>query len=100
MTREHLWPDALHRQLLAASEQGEKVFWLSRFDQEISSDPTLRDVCAGCNNGPLSILDRYVCQLFENQLSRALERFEKINLRFDYHLLKRWLNQLQLCENK
>lgn len=67
------------------------MFRVARFEKILESEPTLKDVCADCNNGILSLLDAYACSLFERQFSKILERYETVNFDIDYHLLKRWL---------
>ena len=91
LTKEHLWPASLHRRLLEANDDKENCFWLRRVGRELPSEPTVRDVCAECNNGPLSLLDSYMCELFDGFLVRSLDRDEAIDFKFDYHRLKRWL---------
>ncbi|RWP67751.1 hypothetical protein [Mesorhizobium sp.] len=66
-------------------------FWLRRIDQEIIGEPVIKDVCASCNNGPLSTLDAYICQLFDRHCARILTRGEIVTFSYDYHRLKRWL---------
>ena len=64
MTREHLWPAALHCRRVQVDGGGPGLFWLRRIDTEIPSEPKIRDVCAACNNIHLSALDDYVTRLF------------------------------------
>jgi hypothetical protein len=97
LTREHLWPASLHARLAAINEDEKNRFWLSRLAKEIEGEPTLRDVCADCNNGTLSSLDAYICELFDRSLFRILQKGEEIEFRYDYHTLKRWL--LKMCYN-
>lgn len=91
LTREHLWPASLHRRLVAANQHTGSSFWLRRINREVEGEPTLRDVCQVCNNGVLSTLDAYVCNLFDLYCVRIVQRYEKVNFEYDYHLLKRWL---------
>jgi hypothetical protein len=91
LTREHLWPAALHRRLVVANQNTGSLFWLRRIDREVQGEPTLRDVCKPCNNGVLSTLDEYACSLFDRYCARILQRHEKVIFEYDYHLLKRWL---------
>lgn len=91
LTREHLWPASLHRRPVAANQNTGNLFWLRRIDREVQGEPTLRDVCDLCNNGVLSDLDAYVCRLFDRYFVRILQRYERVNFEYDYHLLKRWL---------
>jgi hypothetical protein len=94
LTKEHLWPKSLHKRLENVSGGGKNYFWLKRLEQEIQSEPQVRDVCAACNNGVLSELDSYICDLFDSQLVHMPERKETVTFSFDYHLLKRWLLKL------
>jgi hypothetical protein len=57
LTREHLWPAALHRRRLEAVGDDRSLFWLRRTGTEIPSEVKIRDVCATCNNVHLSALD-------------------------------------------
>jgi hypothetical protein len=96
-THEHLWPAALHRRHLEANEQDFHAIWLARLQKTLPTEPTLRDVCANCNNGPLSELDSYICGLFDETLVRIPRRHERVVLNYKYHPLKRWL--LKMCFN-
>lgn len=97
LTREHLWPAALHARLLQVNGDESSSFWLARLKKEILNEPKIRDVCATCNNGELSRLDDYICRLFDVALIKIPERYERVHLEYDYHLLKRWL--LKICYN-
>jgi hypothetical protein len=77
--------------MCAVNEQTENAFWLARLRREVQNEPTIRDVCAACNNGELSRLDSYICKLFDETFVRIIPRDETILFSFDYHLLKRWL---------
>jgi hypothetical protein len=91
LTLEHLWPKAIHRRLVAANQWKNPVAWLARLQQNIQSEPQIRDVCEHCNNVVLSKLDDYACSLFDNAFSHMPERDEEVIFEYDYHLLKRWL---------
>lgn len=91
LTREHLWPAALHARLLHANAQEPSYFWLARLKKDISNEPTIRDVCAVCNNGELSRLDAYICRLFDIAMVDIPQRHARVRFEYDYHLLKRWL---------
>lgn len=90
-TNEHLWPTSLHARLEAANKTNNKSFWLRRLAKEIPKEPTIKDVCAKCNNGVLSILDSYICNLFDKSFMNLPEKGDLVDFEFDYHLLKRWL---------
>jgi hypothetical protein len=94
LTREHLWPACLHNRLLEANKLEDNCFWLRKIHAEIQGEPTIKDVCQSCNNGPLSQLDSYVCTLFDIYFQRILNRHELVWFEYDYHLLKRWLLKL------
>jgi hypothetical protein len=91
LTREHLWPKSLHQRLLNTREEKSSLFWLAKIKKEIPNEPTVRDVCATCNNTILSKLDNYIGKLFDQSFVRILKRNEKIEFQYDYHRLKRWL---------
>lgn len=98
ITREHLWPSALHSRLQVARDQRQNHFWSARERQkDIQSEPTIRDVCDKCNNGPLSELDAYICALWDTQFKAIRARGESVVFTYDYKLLTRWL--LKLCFN-
>jgi hypothetical protein len=97
LTKEHLWPAGLHRRFCAAEGAAENRFWLRRIEKEISGEPKIRDVCGQCNNGHLSTLDGYICELFDTYFVRMPERYKRVVFEFDYHRLKRWL--LKTCFN-
>lgn len=91
MTREHLWPAALHQRLLNANSQEENAFWLARLRKYIPSEPKIRDVCANCNNGHLSQLDSHICALFDKYFVHIPNHGDRVEFAFEYHTLKRWL---------
>ncbi len=97
ITKEHLWPTKLHSRLLKANEQQQNAFWLRKLNSTLKTEPTIRDVCAPCNNGFLSDLDGYACTLFDESFSKIVQRHETVKFVGDYHKLKRWL--LKICYN-
>ena len=96
MTKEHLWPTSLHRRLEEQSKEKHQ-FYLSKINKYIDSEPQIKDVCASCNNGVLSELDAYICNLWDSYFHRIIERGEYVEFDCDYNLLLRWL--LKLCYN-
>jgi hypothetical protein len=91
LTREHLWPASLHRRLTEANDDPKGLFWLRRANAEIEGEPKLRDVCQACNNGALSQLDAYICELFDLYFIHIYRRHAIVRFEYDYHRLKRWL---------
>ena len=89
LTKEHLWAHSLHQRLQKVRGIKEHLFWLSRLDKEVETEPQLRDVCNVCNNGVLSLLDAYICKLWDQFFSRIHERGDFIDFSYDYDLLCR-----------
>ncbi|HEJ3574175.1 TPA: hypothetical protein ACKP5F_005770 [Pseudomonas aeruginosa] len=100
LTKEHLWPAALHKRLYTINQQSRKIFWLSKIQREIPSEPQIRDVCAECNNVVLSKLDDYICRLFDSTFKNVVRRFDEVVFEYDYHLLKRWLLKISFNSAK
>jgi hypothetical protein len=87
ITREHLFPSWLHDRigpmaLLNVKTPAEKM---------ITGEVTIRDVCHGCNCGPISVLDTYVCSLYDNYFKNFVMPGECVNFRYDFDLLVRGL---------
>ncbi|EPW7005307.1 hypothetical protein WOB98_22225 [Vibrio parahaemolyticus] len=91
LTREHLWPASLHKRLYKVNELDRKYFWLEKNDKTIASEPKIKDVCADCNNGALSQLDTYICELFDQSFVHMPEKGESVVFKHDHNKLKRWL---------
>ena len=64
------------------SAQAKKVF---------GADLIVKDVCARCNNEPLSALDTYACNLYDEYFSRILDQNERVVFRYNHDQLLRWL---------
>lgn len=90
LSNEHLWPESLHQRRVDV-EQKRWEMWTARVNKDLPTQYKIGDVCRGCNNGFLSKLDTYVCELFDLYFERILERGESVSFKFDYHRLKRWL---------
>ena len=86
MTKEHVWPQWLNKlepsYTMRFSGKARKVF---------AGDLIVSDVCASCNNGPLSALDSYAHGLHAPFFSRILQAREEITFEYDFKLLTRWL---------
>ena len=84
-TREHIWPGALiakYEGLLAYNPNTNKLHL---------GEPVVKDVCADCNNGPLSGLDRYLCRLFDEHFYKIISAGEAASFEYDYIQLLRSL---------
>jgi hypothetical protein len=86
LTREHIWPGGI-----IARAKIINTSYLGKLEKFIDTELTIRDVCAECNNGPLSTLDSYVCDLFDAQFSRPPVRRQARTFIYDYETLLRWL---------
>jgi hypothetical protein len=94
LTKEHLWPAALHKRINESNRSvfnEDNRFYLSKIDRMIDGEPQIRDVCADCNNGPLSALDNYICELWDDYFHRIVPADAQIAFAFDYERLTRWL---------
>lgn len=85
LTREHQWPKGI------IARAGVNSSYFGKHQKYIDAELTIKDVCAVCNNGPLSSLDAYACALFDAQFSRQAVRRETRVFLYDYSLLLRWL---------
>jgi len=64
LTKEHQWSKGI------ISRAGVNHSYFGKHEKYIDAELTIRDVCASCNNGPLSSLDAYACTLFDDHFSR------------------------------
>lgn len=85
-TKEHLWPTCIINRVqtydMRYSERAQKV---------VAGDLTVGDVCARCNNGPLSQLDAYIGRLYDAHFATFAEYRTEVEFCYDYDLLLRWL---------
>jgi hypothetical protein len=84
-TREHIWPEWL----LNATDY--PIAYLGRANKIVGKNQTIRDVCAGCNNGQLSRLDGYARGLYETYIRHWVVEEQVVDFRYDHGLLLRWL---------
>lgn len=86
LTKEHVFPDCFQKTFEpitpTKTPTGERA---------ILSALEIRDVCAPCNNGPLSRLDAYLCELNDMYFSKIVHAGDRIRLRYDFDLLLRML---------
>lgn len=98
MTREHLIPAFMYEY---QKQFTPFIGWSEPAGQMVRSELQIRDVCASCNNGPLSALDDYGRRMLtENGL--LVRNFVKarLTLAFDYDLLVRWLLKLSFNSSR
>lgn len=92
LTREHIWPACIIERV-----PGYTARYSERADKVFDGDMTIADVCAVCNNGPLSHLDSYICRLYDRWFVQFPERGQWLDFEYDWTLLGRWL--LKICFN-
>jgi hypothetical protein len=83
LTREHIWPKGII----------DRVDYGLRFTGQgkvISGEPTIADVCAACNNGPLSALDAYICQLYDQYFHEFHDKGSSVVFQYDWSRLGNW----------
>lgn len=84
-TREHIWPNGFLK-------RGEfEIKFSRRANRTFNGDLVISDVCANCNNGPLSRLDEHACELYDRRFGKRVEAGEVLAFTYDYGLLMRWL---------
>jgi hypothetical protein len=87
-SREHLFTGGL----LERTASSENSFqWLQRKRGFVEGDAVIRDVCKSCNNGPLSQLDGYLCDLYDTYFNKFVRDGESIRFQYRFDELSRWL---------
>jgi hypothetical protein len=87
LTREEVFPDFLRR----SNPSYSKVLSAIRRDLVTPKSPSIKDVCAKCNNESLSRLDEYAATFCKTQLRRFVKSGDTGQVSYDYHLFTRWL---------
>lgn len=85
LTKEHIWPSCLiekYESLLTYSKRNHSLY---------KGDPTIRDVCAHCNNVVLSKIDSYLSGIYDRHFERILLPGEAASLSYEYGSLLRGL---------
>lgn len=86
LTREHVWPKCILTRTPSYS-----VRYVGRAHKITNADLTIRDVCRPCNNGPLSDLDAYFCNLYDDYFSREIAEGMGVIFKYDFGKLVRAL---------
>ena len=86
LTKEHIWPKGIVKRMPEL-----EVKYLKSKKKFFSSELIISDVCADCNNIKLSILDNYLCKLYDLYFETYIEKEEEIIFNYDYDLLLRSL---------
>jgi hypothetical protein len=85
LTREHIWPKWLH------ASHDYSLKYHSAPDKVLPAEHIIKDVCAECNNGPLSALDDYVKSLHHRYFSKSYQTIKKTTFKYDFEKLTKWL---------
>jgi hypothetical protein len=64
-------------------------------EKAILGDLKVRDVCTSCNNGPLSRLGTYLCQLNDKYFSKIIRPGDRVRFEFDSDQLLRMLLKIR-----
>lgn len=86
-TREHILPKYLYKR----TPEYQMQYLRAAPDKLVGGEPTIRDVCARCNNGVLSELDAYACQLYDRYFKDFVNANDSIRFHYDFDRLARWL---------
>jgi len=86
-TREHVIPKFLY-----TAHPSHRLGYNAAADKFMSWEAKIKDVCAACNNGPLSNLDAYGKSFYTvNGCGRTFDRKTDISISYDFNLLLRWV---------
>jgi hypothetical protein len=85
LTREHVWPRWLH----ASGDYPLKYHSIP--DKVLPAEQVVKDVCAECNNGPLSSLDDYAKSLHNRYFSKGYQSIKNATFKYDFEKLTKWL---------
>lgn len=83
LTHEHIWPNGI------IDRTKFKTSFTPR-GKVISGAVTIADVCMNCNNGPLSVLDEYICTIYDHYFHQLHDRDAKVEFHYDWCLLGNW----------
>jgi hypothetical protein len=100
LTREHVIPRFIYE---VGYRGGSRSItgWNLAARKRIAAEQTIRDVCATCNSGPLSLLDSYGKKFLEGTgLLEGDYKQNTIDLTYDYALLARWLLKLSFNSSR
>lgn len=86
LTKEHIWPKCIIKRVpsynVRYSEKAGKFF---------EAELTISDVCEDCNNGVLSQLDNYICEMYDMYFQHFARKGDSVTFNYDFDKLSRWL---------
>lgn len=86
LTKEHIWPKCIVNRMPDSD-----LKFLNSKKIVTGSDLVISDVCSDCNNNLLSLLDSYLCSLFDKYFVNFIEEKIPFNFEYKYELLLRSL---------
>jgi hypothetical protein len=95
LTREHVFPESLSNAVLPESG----FYFIGGANKKVLAAPTIRDVCATCNNVTLSALDSYGKELAEIYFGNFIEK-EAVTFEYKYDVLLKWLLKVLFNANR
>jgi hypothetical protein len=86
LTKEHIWPSGFIKRFA-----DDALTYNKKTNSLFKSDPVIKDVCAECNNVKLSLLDSYLCKLFDAYFHGVIPAGSPAAIHYDYDKLLRGL---------
>lgn len=86
ITKEHIWPKCIIKR--TPDYQGR---YHGKNEAFFRGELTIKDVCEECNNGELSRLDEYICELYDSYFERIARQGSSIVFNYYQKKLLRWL---------
>jgi hypothetical protein len=84
LTREHIWPKCMLNRMPELN-----LKYIGSRNLLAPTELVISDVCAECNNKKLSVLDNYLCLLYDQSLKTFREDHTPFKFEYDYdHLLR------------
>jgi hypothetical protein len=87
LTNEHILPNTYHK----FAGNSIDIVKTPSGDKAVSSAQKIGDVCAACNNGPLSRLDSYLAELIETYFSKIVHSGDQIRFHYEFDPLLKLL---------
>lgn len=87
LTNEHIIPDCYHKTF----NETISIVKTHAGDKAIPNPQEVGDVCATCNNGPLSCLDSYFAVLNDTYFSKIVHAGDRVRFRYEFDLLFRFM---------
>lgn len=86
LTKEHIWPKCIVNRMPEL-----EMKYLDIKQIVINSELIISDVCSDCNNNKLSVLDNYICSVYDRYFKYYQEKKKSFLFEYNYELLLRSL---------